>query len=189
MTADPARRSERSRRAILAAALELLAETGYSDLTIEAIAARAGVGKQTIYRWWRGKGAIILDALIDATASAEALVLPDTGDLETDLRTVMRATVAEFADPKLSATTRALTIETLNDEKLAEQVRDQLLRPQLDAVKDRLAKGPIRAGVDLDQAVELLFGPLYHRWLLRTGPLTDEYADGVVQLAITAIKP
>ncbi|MBB2940960.1 AcrR family transcriptional regulator [Actinoplanes lutulentus] len=189
MTADPARRSERSRRAILDAALELLAETGYSDLTIEAIASRAGVGKQTIYRWWRGKGAIILDALIDATSSAEALVLPDTGDLEADLRTVMRATVAEFADPKLSATTRALTIETLNDEKLAEQVRDQLLRPQLDAVKKRLQAGPIRADVDLDQAVELLFGPLYHRWLLRTGPLTDEYADGVVQLAIAAITP
>ncbi|GAA2693116.1 TetR/AcrR family transcriptional regulator [Actinoplanes palleronii] len=187
---DPARRNDRSRLAILDAARQLLAETRYADLTIEAIAARAGVGKQTIYRWWRGKGAVILDALVDAAANAD-LALPDTGDLHTDLRAVMRATVAEFADPRLSATTRALTIETLADDDLAGQVRDRLLRPQLDAVQDRLrsgqAAGQIRADVDLGQAVELLFGPLYHRWLLRTGPLTDAYADGIVELAMTAI--
>ncbi|WP_229076780.1 TetR/AcrR family transcriptional regulator [Actinoplanes sp. DH11] len=193
MTADPARRNERSRRAILTAALDLLTETGWAELTIEAIAARAGVGKQTIYRWWRGKGAIILEALVDSTATTEAAALPDTGDVRADLRAVMRATVAEFADPKLSATTRAITIETLGDETLGEQVRDQLLRPQLDAVKDRLRAGQragqVRAGVDLDQAVELFFGPLYHRWLLRTGPLTEDYADTLTDLALAAIAP
>ena len=190
---DPARRNERSRRAILAAALELLGDTPYADLTIEAIASRAGVGKQTIYRWWRGKGAVILDALVESAADAGAVGLPDTGDLRADLRALMRATVAEFADPRLSATTRALTIETLSDETLAGQVRDRLLRPQLDTVKDRLRSGrdagQIRDDVDLDQAMELLFGPLYHRWLLRTGPLTPEYADGVADLAVTAIAP
>ncbi|BBH67532.1 TetR family transcriptional regulator [Actinoplanes sp. OR16] len=192
MTADPARRNERSRRAILTATLELLGETGYSDLTIESIAARAGVGKQTIYRWWRGKGAVVLEALVDSTmAAAEPVALPDTGDIRADLRDVLRATVAEFADPKLSATTRAITIETLGDEGLAEQVRDQLLRPQLDAVKARLRAGQdagqVRDGIDLDQAVELLFGPLYHRWLLRNGPLTESYADGVTDLVVAAI--
>ncbi|WP_442875145.1 TetR/AcrR family transcriptional regulator [Actinoplanes sp. NBC_00393] len=184
------RRNERSRRAILTAALELLTETGYPDLTIEAIAARAGVGKQTIYRWWRSKGMVILEALVDAAGDAD-LTLPDTGDLHADLRTVIRATVAEFADPKLSATTRAITIETLADESLAEQVRDQLLRPQLAAVRDRLragqAAGQARADLDLDLAVELLFGPIYHRWLLRNGPLTDQYADELVDLTMTAI--
>ncbi|MEV6302321.1 TetR/AcrR family transcriptional regulator [Actinoplanes sp. NPDC051861] len=178
------RRSERSRRAILDAALELLADTGYPDLTIEAIAARAGVGKQTIYRWWRGKGAVILEALVDGGVTD--MTLPDTGDLRADLRTVIRATVAEFADPKLSATTRAITIETLADEALAEQVRDQLLRPQLTAVKERLSRGEIREGVDLDLVVELLFGPIYHRWLLRNGPLTEEYADQLVELTMAA---
>ncbi|MEU4693505.1 TetR/AcrR family transcriptional regulator [Actinoplanes sp. NPDC023714] len=192
MTADPARRNERSRRAILTATLELLGETGYSELTIESIAARAGVGKQTIYRWWRGKGAVVLEALVDSTmAAAEPITLPDSGDIRADLRAVLRATVAEFADPKLSATTRAITIETLSDEALAEQVRDQLLRPQLDAVKARLRAGQqagqVREGIDLDQAVELLFGPLYHRWLLRNGPLTESYADGVTDLALAAI--
>ncbi|WP_035853315.1 TetR/AcrR family transcriptional regulator [Cryptosporangium arvum] len=185
-TPDPGRRNERSRRAILAAALELLGETSYAELTVEAIAARAGVGKQTIYRWWRSKGAVILDALTETAATD--VVLPDTGDLRADLRAVIRATVAEFADPRLSATTRALTIETLSDDALAEQVRDRLLRPQLDAVKARLSTArEVRPDVDLDQAVELLFGPIYHRWMLRTGPLTESYADGLVDLALAAL--
>ena len=187
---DVARRSERSRLAILTAARDLLTEAGYAELTIEAIAARAGVGKQTIYRWWPGKGAVILDALIETAGPA---TLPDTGDLRADLGLVLRAIVAELADPALSATTRALTIETLGNDGLAGQVRDRLLRPQMEAVKERLragrAAGQVRDDVDLDQAVELLIGPPYHRWMLRTGPLTDSYADGVVELALTAIGP
>ncbi|MEU4593874.1 TetR/AcrR family transcriptional regulator [Micromonospora aurantiaca (nom. illeg.)] len=191
MTPQPTRRNEQSRRAILAAALELLAETGYPALTVEAIAARAGVGKQTIYRWWRGKGAVILDALADDMP--EVIALPDTGDLRADLREVLRATVAEFADPRLSATTRAVTIETLADEELADQARDRLLRPQLNAVHVRLEAareaGQVRPDAPLDQVVELLFGPLYHRWLLRNGPLTDDYADGIVDLVVAAVTP
>ncbi|MEV1058555.1 TetR/AcrR family transcriptional regulator [Micromonospora chalcea] len=191
MTPQPTRRNEQSRRAILAAALELLTETGYSALTVEAIAARAGVGKQTIYRWWRGKGAVILDALADDMP--EVIALPDTGDLRADLREVLRATVAEFADPRLSATTRAITIETLADEELAAQARDRLLRPQLNAVRARLEAareaGQVRPDTALDLVVELLFGPLYHRWLLRNGPLTDDYADGIVDLVVTAVTP
>ena len=191
VTPQPARRSEQSRRAILAAALALLTEQGYAAVTVEAIAARAGVGKQTIYRWWRGKGAVILDALADNLP--EVLALPDTGDLRADLRQVLRATVAEFADPRLSATTRAVTIETLADEELADQARDRLLRPQLDMVRTRLEAardaGQVRPDAPLDQVVELLFGPLYHRWLLRTGPLTDEYADSIVDLVVAAVPP
>ncbi|MEU8313844.1 TetR/AcrR family transcriptional regulator [Micromonospora sp. NPDC048887] len=191
MTPQPTRRNEQSRRAILAAALELLTETGYPALTVEAIAARAGVGKQTIYRWWRGKGAVILDALADDMP--EVIALPDTGDLRADLRQVLRATVAEFADPRLSATTRAVTIETLADEDLAAQARDRLLRPQLNAVRARLEAareaGQVRPDAPLDLVVELLFGPLYHRWLLRNGPLTDDYADGIVDLVVAAVAP
>ncbi|GAB7050674.1 TetR-like C-terminal domain-containing protein [Catenuloplanes indicus] len=183
---DPNRRNESSRRAILEATRALLAETGYADLTIGAIAARAGAGKQTIYRWWGGKSAVVLEALADSVAEA-GTALPDTGDLRADLRAVLRATVAEFADPRLSATTRALMIETMGDDALAGQVRDRLLRPQLDGVKDRLRAGGVPPAIDLDLVVELLFGPLYHRWLLRTGPLDDGYADDLVDLVMAAI--
>lgn len=188
---DATRRNERSRLAILRAALDLLTEAGYADLTVEAIAARAGVGKQTIYRWWSGKGAVILDALTDPAVSTAETGLPDTGDVHADMRAVLRATVAEFADPRLSATTRALTIETLGDPALAAQVRERLLGPQIEAIRERLragrAAGQVRPDVDLDVAVELFLGPLYHRWMLGTGELTRAYADDLVDLAMTAI--
>ncbi|GID29219.1 TetR/AcrR family transcriptional regulator [Paractinoplanes brasiliensis] len=185
-----ARRNEQSRRAILDATLALLAETDYAKVTIEAIAARAGVGKQTIYRWWRRKGEVVLEALAE---QAMPMALPDSGDLEADLRQVVRATVAEFGDPRLSATTRALTVEMLTDDDLAEQVRDRLLRPQLHAVRDRLAaareQGQIRTGADLDLAVELMFGPVFHRWQLRNGPLDAEYADALADHVLAALRP
>jgi AcrR family transcriptional regulator len=190
---DASRRSERSRSAILEAALSLLQEKGYADLTVESIAARAGVGKQTIYRWWGGRGPVVLDALVEHLGPAGPPAQPDTGDLEPDLRLVVRAIAAELADTRLSATTRALTIETLSSDDFAERMRDRLLRPQLDTVKDRLrsarAAGQVRTDVDLDLAVELLIGPMYHRWMMRTGPLTDDYADALVDLALVALRP
>jgi AcrR family transcriptional regulator len=189
---DPARRSERSRRAILTAAPELVREIGYRKLTIEAIAARAGVGKQTIYRWWPSKGAVVLDGFLAAVnEDPDDLSLPDTGDVAADLRAVVRAIVAELADPELSGTTRALMSEMQDDLEFADMVRERLLGPQLAAIADRLRAaqhaGQLRPDLDLSVAVELLVGPLYHRWLLRTAPLTEAYADTVTDLALRAM--
>jgi AcrR family transcriptional regulator len=191
---DPARRNERSRRAILTAAAELVHEVGYRRLTIEAIAARAGVGKQTIYRWWPSKGAVVLDGFLAAVnEDPDDLSLPDTGDVAADLRGVLRAIVAELADPKLSGTSRALMIEMQEDTELADTMLERLLGPQLAAIADRLRAaqhaGQLRADLDLAVAVELLVGPLYHRWLLRTAPLTEAYADMVTDLALRALAP
>ena len=80
---NPQRRSERARQAILDAAFRLSAERGYAQVTVEAIAASAGVGKQTIYRWWRSKGAVVLDALLQA--AEPEIGFPDTGDIRADL--------------------------------------------------------------------------------------------------------
>ena len=192
MPPDASRRSERSRRAILAAATDLVHEVGYRRLTIEAIAARAGVGKQTIYRWWPSKGAVVLDGFLAAVnEDPDDLSLPDTGDVAADLRGVVRAIVAELADPKLSGTTRALMTEMQEDAEFADMVRERLLGPQLQAIADRLRAaqqaGQLRADLDLPVAVELLVGPLYHRWLLRTAPLTEAYADTVTDLAMRAL--
>src|SRR5687768_12726238 len=111
------RRSERSHEAIVRATQELLVERGYRQLTIEAIAARAGVGKQTIYRWWPSKGAVVLEAFLVLSEGGpeQDMALPDTGDLKADLRVVMRATVAEFADPAFEKPIRALNTEIIND--------------------------------------------------------------------------
>ncbi|MBB6348180.1 TetR/AcrR family transcriptional regulator [Nonomuraea muscovyensis] len=192
---DPGRRSERSRQAVLAAARELVAEVGYTKVTIEAIAARAGVGKQTIYRWWPSKGAVVFDSFLALSQEADddAMALPDTGDLEADLKTVMRATVAEFADPAFEAPIRALNTEIITDPGLAAQYREKLAAP-VDAVKKERLRSAQRAGqlaadADLDLVLEVLYAPLYQRWLHRSGPLTPEYADALVEVTLRAFAP
>jgi len=189
---QPARRSERSRQAILGAAAELVAEVGFPKLTIEAIAARAGVGKQTIYRWWPSKGAVVFDAMLSGMSEDGDLSLPDTGDLAADLRLVLRGTVAEMADPAFQAPGRAMTTEIQSDPVLAREYRERLLGPNLEAAKARLRSaqetGEVGRNVDLDVAVEMIFGPVYYRWLLRLGPLDDAYADAVAGLAVAGLR-
>ncbi|WP_097985053.1 TetR/AcrR family transcriptional regulator [Streptomyces sp. f150] len=204
---DSSRRSDRSRRAILDAALALVTEVGYRRTTIEGIAARAGVGKQTIYRWWPSKAAVLMDAFLDlAGRSAEgaesggeaqsdeaAQGIPDTGDLVADLKLVLRATVDELNDPVLEAPTRALTAEGIVDAKLGAAFVHKLLDPQLALYVTRLRAaqeaGHVRADVDPRIALELLIGPLMHRWLLRTLPLTHAYADEIVEYAVGGLAP
>ncbi|MGW4238145.1 TetR/AcrR family transcriptional regulator [Streptomyces sp. NPDC004749] len=198
---DSARRSERSRRAIYDAALTMVGEVGYTRTTIEGIAARAGVGKQTIYRWWPSKGAVLLEAFLDlgeraareAGAEEAAYEIPDTGDLEADLKTVLRATVDELNNPAYDLPYRALAAEGIIDPALGAEFTRRLLEPQLRLYVERLraarsagagGAGALRDGLDLRVALELLVGPLAHRWLLRTLPLTHDYADAVVEYAL-----
>lgn len=191
---DTSRRSDRARRAILSATRELVADVGYNRLTIEGIAAAAGVGKQTIYRWWRSKAAVLFDAILEVNSQGERVVaLPDTGDLESDLRFVLRGTVAAMVEPANDRLQRAITAEIQTDIAVAEELVRLLLRPQLDACAARIASG-IRAGqidasVDAGLAVELLFGPIFHRWLLRTGELDNQFADAVLALVLTGLRP
>ncbi|MEU7277518.1 TetR/AcrR family transcriptional regulator [Streptomyces sp. NPDC045431] len=197
---DSTRRSERSRRAIYAAALALVGEVGYAKTTIEGIAARAGVGKQTIYRWWPSKAAVLLDAFLDLGRQAnEALggdadsEIPDTGDLEADLKFVLRATVDEMNDPVYEAPSRALAAEGVINPELGAQFVELLLEPQLQLYVKRLRAaqeaGDVRADIDPRIALELFVGPLAHRWLLRTLPLTHEYADRLVEYALHGLAP
>lgn len=199
-TPDASRRSERSRRAIFDAALALVSEAGYAKTTIEGIAARAGVGKQTIYRWWPSKAAVLLDAFLDLASRAnEALggdadsEIPDTGDLAADLRYVLRATVDEMNDPAFDAPTRALAAEGIVDPELGARFTEALLEPQLQYYVRRIeaaqAAGDVDPGVDPRIALELLVGPLHHRWLHRTLPLTHAYADSLVDLALRGLAP
>ncbi|MFD9907068.1 TetR/AcrR family transcriptional regulator [Streptomyces sp. NPDC059063] len=202
---DSTRRSERSRRAIYDAALALVGEVGYGKMTIEAIAARAGVGKQTIYRWWSSKSAVLLDAFLDLAEQASAQLseqaglaepqqdIPDTGDLEADLKFVLRATVDEMTDPKFDAPARALAAEGVVNEALGAEFVEKLLEPQLQLYVKRLRasqdRGEIAAHIDPRVALELWTGPLAQRWLQRTGPLTHEYADKLVEYALYGITP
>ncbi|MFI5682407.1 TetR/AcrR family transcriptional regulator [Streptomyces sp. NPDC051636] len=196
---DATRRSERSRRAIYAAALALVAEAGYPKTTVEGIAARAGVGKQTIYRWWPSKAEVLLEAFLDLgeqtarEAGQEPYSVPDTGDLAADLKTVLRATVDELLDPRFDAPARALAAEGVVNEQLGRQVVGKLLEPQLQLYVDRLRAaqdtGEVRAGIDPRIALELFVSPLAQRWLQRTGPLSHGYTDTLVDYALYGLAP
>ncbi|MFC8394705.1 TetR/AcrR family transcriptional regulator [Streptomyces sp. NPDC057238] len=196
---DATRRSERSRRAIYDAALALVAEIGYPKTTIEGIASRAGVGKQTIYRWWSSKADVLLEAFLDmgeqaAEAAGQApYTFPDTGDLAADLKHVLRATVDELRDPAFEAPSRALAAEGVVNEELGREFVARLLEPQLQLYVDRLRSaqdaGDVRPDVDPRIALELFVSPLAQRWLQYTAPISYEYTDTLVDYALNGIVP
>ncbi|MFF4790481.1 TetR/AcrR family transcriptional regulator [Streptomyces sp. NPDC001276] len=201
---DASRRSEKSRRAIYAAALALVAETGYPKTTIESIAARAGVGKQTIYRWWPSKADVLMEAFLDLGEQAAARQgdaqgegqpdgIPDTGDLTADLKAVLRATVDELFDPAFEAPARALAAEGVVNEQLGREFVAKLLQPQLELYVRRLRSaqdiGAVRPDVDPRIALELFVSPLAQRWLQRTAPISYEYTDTLVDYALYGLAP
>ncbi|MEU9475225.1 TetR/AcrR family transcriptional regulator [Streptomyces sp. NPDC048191] len=196
---DASRRSEKSRRAIYDAALALVGEVGYPKTTVEGIAARAGVGKQTIYRWWPSKAAVLLEAFFDLSAQAaqeagqEPYVIPDTGDLAADLKAVLRITVDQLLDPRFEVPSRALAAEGVVNEPLGREFVTRLLEPQLQLYVDRLrsaqAAGAVRADVDPRIALELFVSPLAQRWLQRTAPITYAYTDTLVDYALYGLAP
>ncbi|MFI8216737.1 TetR/AcrR family transcriptional regulator [Streptomyces sp. NPDC085932] len=198
---DSTRRSEKSRRAIYDAALALVVEVGYPKTTIEGIAARAGVGKQTIYRWWSSKADVLMEAFLDLAersqqeVAAEPVthVFPDTGDVAADLKTVLRATVDELRDPRFEAPSRALAAEGVVNEELGRELVAKLMQPSLDLYMTRLraaqAAGQVREGLDLRIALEFFISPLAQRWLQHTGPISHEYTDTLVDYALHGLAP
>jgi AcrR family transcriptional regulator len=180
-------RSEQARRAVLQAVDDLLAERGFAGVTIEGIAAAAGVAKQTIYRWWDSKTDILMDALL--TDAAEHLTPADRGDLGDDLRDYL-ARLADFltsSDP--GAVCRALIGQAQHDPVFAAVFRSRFLSAQRD--RDRLpldraiARGQLPPGTDVPADVDQLVGPVYYRVLV-TGepvgrPFTDRLVDGYLR--------
>ncbi|WP_328870909.1 TetR/AcrR family transcriptional regulator [Streptomyces sp. NBC_00287] len=196
---DSTRRSEKSRRAIYDAALALVVEVGYPKTTIEGIAARAGVGKQTIYRWWSSKAEVLMEAFLDLgeqvnrEVGQEPYALPDTGDFAADLKAVLRATVDELKDPRFEVPSRALAAEGVVNEQLGRQFVAKLLEPSLQLYVERLRSaqdvGQVRPDIDPRIALELFVSPLAQRWLQYSGPISYEYTDTLVDYALHGLAP
>lgn len=158
----------RTRSKVYDAVLYLARESQVGAITMEGLAARAGVSKQTIYRTWPSTGAVLFEALLTRSTNAEGdVVVPHSSDLSADLQALAAATIAELTDPVWGSLLRAVTAEIQTDEALADQFLDLLLRPQMSGIVDRLRAGNVSHP---DAAAELFVGPIFHRWLLRTGP-------------------
>lgn len=186
---DPARRSERAHTAILVATRELIMTVGYDAMTIEAIAAAAGVGKQTIYRWWPSKAAVVLDMWVPDVE--QQLAFPDTGDLAADFTTQIRAMTDLSQDPFFGPSLRALIAEAQHDEALAQKLLDRIFVPRAEGGKERLRAAQrarqVREDVDLDVAMDLLYGGFYRRFLLRIAPVTADYPKALVDAALAGL--
>lgn len=188
---DSTRRSLRARSAILQAALALCREVGFAKLTIEAIAERAGVGKQTIYRWWPSKGAVVLEALNEY--AGEVADFPDTGDVIADLRQPMTGVAGLFSSPDFVPVYTGVIAAAQSDPDLAQTLLDTTVMPRIASCRRRLERaqqqGEIRADADLNTIVELLYGGLYHRLLLRTRPPSPEQVATILDLVFDGLRP
>jgi AcrR family transcriptional regulator len=175
-------RSEAAREAVLQAADDLLSERGFGGVTIEGIASRAGVAKQTIYRWWPSKVDILLDALGDDLA--QHLTPDDRGSLEADLRAYLRALVGFLTGSDPGAVLRALAGQAQHDPQLAERLRVEQLTPQREREKSifrrAIERGELPAGTNLDLAVDQLVGPIYYRVLVTGQPAAPAFTDALV---------
>jgi AcrR family transcriptional regulator len=182
-------RSEKARRAILEAATELLLEQGLGTVSMDAVAERAGVSKATIYRWWRSKELLALDALYDEWA---AVSTPrDTGTLRGDLLSLLRPWVRELGRRPFGRIVAALITHAQTDPDFGAEWRARFVEPRRDQARAifarAVARGEIDATTNVEVALDLLYGPLYHRLLHGHAPLTDRFARQVVETALSGI--
>ncbi|MBA3380405.1 MAG: TetR/AcrR family transcriptional regulator [Actinobacteria bacterium] len=172
------RRSERSHQAIIAATRALLVERGYPDVTIEAIAARAGVGKQTIYRWWPSRAALVLEAYL---SSAEVVAAPGSGETaRDDIRALLGWLIAVLREPTGGHVVAGLVADIQHDPDLAEGFHRDVVPARREAMLAALergrARGEIRADADLELAVDALHGAVFYRLLLSGEQLDDDFS-------------
>ncbi|WP_378734317.1 TetR/AcrR family transcriptional regulator [Nocardia brasiliensis] len=177
-------RGPRARATILKAALELCEERGYGAVTMEAIAAAAHVGKPTLYRWWPSKAALILDAALEA--AGEVFVVPDTGDIRADLRTLVVRACAMLTDTRLRPVFAGVIGAAQSDPATAKALRQT--HDALRVENQRRIAAAQRAGqlpsMDPELLEDLLVAPMWYRTLITGAPVDGDFADTVVAAVI-----
>ena len=174
------RRSEHVGQAVLEATRALIAEGGSSAATIDAISARSGVAKTSIYRRWPNRATILVDLLM--RIATEAVPIPTGRDPKRALQTEMRG-IAEVSDEMPGQLLRALVGEAQRDPEVASAITEGVFLPRSDAssraVRRAQEEGSLRQDIPPLLAVDLLFGPVFYRMLVRHQPLNDAYIGQV----------
>ena len=182
-------RSPRIQQAILKAAVDLVLESGFKALSMDAIAGRAGVGRMTIYRRWPNKAAIVMDAFV-------ARVDPGTFFLSAktyteSIRLQMR-TMAKAFRGKDGVLIRALLAEAQFDPELAAAIRERWTMPRrkmaINFFRQGIKKGLLQADTDPNAMIDLLYAPIYYRLQMGTGPLSDAYIDEIFDHAMKGLR-
>jgi AcrR family transcriptional regulator len=184
-------RSAKAQEAILTAAAELLLEHGLDAVSMDAVAARAGVSKATIYRWWPTKETLALDALYTDWA-AVAPVPKDTGSLRGDLLSLLTPWARLVSAQPYARVIAALLAETRVDPAFAAEYQRRFLGPRRDQAREifgrAIERGEAPADLDQEVALDLIYGPIYHRLLQGHAPVDDGFVQAAVDLALTGIK-
>lgn len=189
MTAAPAisPRVERSKVAILAATLSLLAKDGVGGLTVDAVAAQAGVGKATVYRHWPSRAALIIDAISSVVIDDEPI---DSGSLREDLRAHYERIGQVCSTGSLAQILPSLAEAAGRDPELASVHKDFVARrrrPLMEALKRGVARGELRPGLDLAVVADLIAGPLFYKKLIHHESPDPAYASALLNMVLAAI--
>jgi AcrR family transcriptional regulator len=184
-------RSERAQHAVLEAAAELLLEQGLAAVSMDAIAARAGVSKATIYRWWPTKESLALDALFHEWEGVPAV--DDTGSLRGDLLKLLRPWARLATQRPYARVIAALLTEAQTEPAFAREYRARFVKPRREQgrtiFRRAIERGEIPAGTKVEVALDLLYGPIYHRLLHGHAPLNDRFVRDVIDTALDGIAP
>jgi len=179
-------RSEQARRAIFRSTLKLLRRSSFPELTIEAIAADANVGKATVYRWWPNKGALVVDAF--ASNAEDRLHFPDTGSVYRDMSLQMTQFLAILRSQR-GRIVAALLGGGQSDPELLSAFRERFLRPRREeaykTLRRAMARGELPQGLDLDVVLDTLYGAIYMRFLIRHDELSESYIREVCRLVLS----
>ena len=181
-------RSERRHNAILQAAIDLVLEHGFRAVSVESIAAKAGVAKTTIYRRWPNKAAVVMDAFM--LRFSPGTQFPKAKKVTDSVRLQMR-TMARAFTSKDGAVVKALLAEAQFDVELATAFRERWTLPRrkmaLAVFQKAISQGELRADIDLEATIDLLYAPMYYRLQMGTGSLSDAYIDEIFDQAMKGL--
>ena len=182
-------RSEDARKAILRSTLKLLQQNGFPELSIEAIAADADVGKATVYRWWPNKAALVADAF--SSSADEELRFPNTGSVRADLSIQMKHLV-RILRGRRGRIVAALVGGGQSDPELIEAFRDRFMMPRrqeaYETLRRGIERGELPKSLNMDLALDTLYGSIYMRFLIRQTGLTEEFVDEVVSAVMDGVS-
>jgi AcrR family transcriptional regulator len=184
-------RSETARAAILAAAGELLLAEGADKVSMDELAERAGVSKATIYRWWPSKETLTLDVLLNEWEGARPPAVRETGSLRGDLLALIKPWVRRLRRRAYGGVVSGLLAETHTDPAFADIYHARFVavrrNPARALITRAIEHGELPAETNIDLALDLIFGPIYHRLLQGHAPLTERFAQDIVDTALTGL--
>ena len=182
-------RSETARRAILEAAGNLLIEEGMEKFTIEGVAARSGVSKMTIYKWWPTKGALALDGY--ATFAEPRIAFRDTGDVRADLIAEVEALIRLLTETSAGAVIAGLVGAAQTDRILAQELRERYFIPRrqmgIDVLRRGQSQGSVRDDLNLEVVIDQVYGAIYNRLLIGVQPIDVSMATSLVDYIFQGI--